>query len=59
MEGQENDVFNLYNIDFIPIGTKIVGKKIRDTPTSELIGEDLNQMSPLPQGPLGIPLPPS
>ena len=57
MEGEGADVFNLLKFDFMPVGTKMVGEKIRDTPTSEPLGEDWNQMPPLPQGPLGIPAP--
>ena len=59
MEGQENDVVDLSNFNFIPLGTEIVGEKIKHTPMSEPLGEDWNQLSPLPQGPLGIPPPPS
>ena len=59
MEGQENDVLDLSNFDFTPVGTKMVGEKIRDTPTSEPLGHDQSQISPLSQGPLSIPPPPS
>ena len=40
MEGQEIDVFDLFNFDFMPVGTKMVGEKIRDTSISESLGED-------------------
>ena len=40
MEGQENEFFDLSNFDFMPVGTKMVGEKIRDTPMSESLGED-------------------
>ena len=35
MEGQEIDVFDLSNFDFMLVGTNMVGEKIRDTPVSE------------------------
>ena len=59
MEGQETNVFDLSNFDFMPVGNEMVGENIRDTPTNESLGEDLNQFPPLPQGPLHIPPPPS
>ena len=40
MEGQETDVFDLFDFDFMPVGTEMVGEKIRDTPMSESLGED-------------------
>ena len=58
MEGQEIDVLDLSNFDFMPVGTGMVGEKIRDTPRSEYLEEDWNQLPPLPKGPLGIPPPP-
>ena len=44
------------DFDFMPIGTKLVGEKIRDTPTNEPQQEDWTQMPPKPQGP-GLPPP--
>ena len=31
-----NDVLSMSYFDFIPIGTKLIGDKIRDTPKGEL-----------------------
>lgn len=39
MEGQEIDVFDLSNFDFILVGTEIVGEKKRDNTMSESLGE--------------------
>lgn len=58
MESEGIDIFDLLEFDFIPLGTKMVGEKIQDTPMSEALGEDWNQLPHLPQGPLRIPLPP-
>ena len=59
MESEGNGMFNLSYFDFILVGTKLVGEKTRDTLMSESLGEDWNQLPPLPQGPLGIPPSPS
>lgn len=40
MEGEGTYVFDLLDFDFIVVGTKMVGEKIRDTPMSEPLGED-------------------
>ena len=48
MEGHQTDVFDLLNFDFMPVGTKMVGEKIQDTLTSQSLGEDWNQLPPLP-----------
>ena len=55
MKGQEIDVFDLLDFDFMHVITKMVGEKIHDTPTSQSLGEDWNQLPPLPQGPLDLP----
>lgn len=34
-EGEGTDVFQMSDFDFMPIGTKLVGEKIRDTPTNQ------------------------
>ena len=44
------DVFEISNFDFMPIDTKLVGDKIRDTPTNQPQQEDLSQQLPQPQG---------
>lgn len=55
MESEGADIFYLSYFDFMSVGTKMVGEKIRDTPKNDPLGEDWNQLPPLPQGPLGIP----
>jgi hypothetical protein len=35
MEGQETNVFDLFDFDFMPVGTEMVGEKIRNNPTSK------------------------
>lgn len=49
MESEGTNVFDLSNLDFMPMATEMVGEKIRDTPKSEKLGEDWNQFPPLPQ----------
>ncbi len=56
MEGDGADVFDLIDFDFMPMGTELVGERTQDTPQSEPLGEYWNQLPPLLQGPLGIPL---
>lgn len=40
MEGQGTYVFDLFDFNFMLVGTKMVGEKIRDTPRNEFLGED-------------------
>ena len=35
-----DDIFSMLDFDFMPIGTKLIGDKIRDTPTGEPQQED-------------------
>ena len=35
-----DDGFSMTNFDFMLVGTKLVGEKIRDTPTGKLQQED-------------------
>ena len=47
------------NFDFMPIGTKLIGNKIRDTPMNQPLEEDWSQLPPFLQGPLGASPSPS
>ena len=58
MESEGNDVFDLFEFYFMPVGTKMVGEKIKDTPMRKSLGEDWKQWSLILQEPLGIPPPP-
>lgn len=40
MEGEGEIFFDLSDFHFMPIGTKMVGEKIRGTPKNESLGED-------------------
>ena len=55
MECEGADIFYLSYFDFMPIGTNMMGNKIRDAPTNEPLRENWNQFPFVPQGPLGIP----
>ena len=59
MKGQETDVFDLSDFDLMSVGIEMVVEKIQDTLTSQSLGEDWNQLPPLPQGPLDLPPLPS
>lgn len=59
MESEGTNIFDLFNFNFMLVSIKTVGEKIRNNPMSDPLGEDWNQLPPLPQGPLGIPPPPS
>lgn len=48
MDSEGTDVFDLSDFDFMLVCTKIVGEKIRYTPTSQPFGEESNQLPPLP-----------
>lgn len=52
MKGEGEDVFDILDFDFILVGTELVGEKIGDTPQNDPLGEDWNQLPPLPQEPL-------
>ncbi len=39
-EDQGNDVFKMTYFNCMPIGTKLIGYKIRDTPTNQTLGDD-------------------
>ena len=49
----------MLDFDFMPMGTKLIGNKIRDTPTNQPLQEDCSQLPPFPQGPLGASPSPS
>ena len=54
-----DDVFSMSNFDFMPIGTELIGDKIRDTSIGELQQEDWKQMPLDTHGPdLTTPSPP-
>lgn len=53
-EDEGVDVFDILGFDFICMVSEMVGKRICDTPRNETLGEDWNQLPPLPQEPLGI-----
>ena len=57
--GARNRCLDLFDFDFMLVGSEMVGEKISNKPSNESLGKDWNQFPPLPQGPLGIPLPPS
>ena len=46
-----NAIFKMSDFDFMPVGTELVGDKIRDTPIGESQQEDWMQMPPDSQGP--------
>ena len=48
---QHINVYKILYFKFILVGTKVVGDKIRDTPTNESQQEDWTQMPPESQGP--------
>ena len=33
MKSEGTDIFDLSNFDFMPVGTKMIGEKIKDIPT--------------------------
>ena len=45
------NVFQMSYFDFMPMGTKLVSDKIRDTPTNQPQQEDWSRMPPESQGP--------
>ena len=54
-----SDIFKISDFNFMPMGTELVGDKIRDTATGKPQQEDWTQMPPDSQGPdLALPSPP-
>ena len=54
MEGEKADIFDISYFSFMPMVTEMVGKRTPNNPQNELLGEDWNQLPPLPQGSLGV-----
>ena len=48
---ERSSVFQMLDFGFMPMGTKLVGEKIRDMPTNQHQQEDQSQMPPESQGP--------
>ena len=49
-EGEETNVFEISNFNFMPVEIEMVGEKTWDSPMSQPLGEDWNKFPPLPQG---------
>lgn len=54
-ENKGNDEFNMSYFDFMPVGTELVGDKIKDTPKNQPLEGDWSQSPPQPQGLQGSP----
>ena len=48
MEGEGEFFFDLTDFDFMSVVINMVGVKIRDTLRNDPLGEDWNQLPPLP-----------